>query len=93
MRLREKGALNLDEDKATFIGSLDLTLEKALGFGSFALYGRAEYLGYVPSVAINNNDNAGGSPFGISGSQIGTELIDDHALNYSAGVKLKFNID
>ncbi|MBN2301380.1 MAG: outer membrane beta-barrel protein [Lentisphaerae bacterium] len=89
----EKGALNLENDKATFIGGVDVSLEKKLEFGSISLFGSAEYIGYVPSVAINNNDNAGGSPFGVAGTQNGTRLNDDDAMNYSAGVKLKFNID
>lgn len=84
----EQGSLNLDDRDHAFIGSARLELQRALSWGTISLYGEAEYLSHVPSVAYNNDDEAGGSPFGIIGTQVGTEIDSDEAYNFTTGIKL-----
>ncbi len=42
----------------------------------------------MPRVAYNNNDEAGGSPFGIIGTQVGTEIKSDDAYSFTTGIRL-----
>ncbi len=84
----EKGSLNLDDRDHAFIGSARLELQRALSWGTLSLYGEAEYLSHVPRVLYNNDDEAGGSPFGVIGTQVGTEIASDEAYNFTTGLKL-----
>jgi len=84
----EKGSLNLDDRDHAFIGSARLELQRALSWGTISVYGEAEYLSHVPRVLYNNDDEAGGSPFGVIGTQVGTEIGSDEAYNFTTGIKL-----
>jgi hypothetical protein len=84
----EHGGVNATADKGAFIGSMRLGLNHDLGWGSLGVYGQAEYLSYVPGVGYNNNDQAGGSPWGLQGSQNGTHITSEDAMNYTGGVSL-----
>jgi hypothetical protein len=84
----ERGSLNLDDNDHAFIGSARLELQRTLSWGTISLYGEAEYLSHVPRVAYNNDDEAGGSPFGVIGTQVGTEIKSDEAYSFTTGIKL-----
>lgn len=84
----ERGSLNLDDRDHAFIGSARLELQRALSWGTISLYGEAEYLSHVPRIAYNNDDEAGGSPFGIIGTQVGTEIKSDEAYSFTTGIRL-----
>jgi hypothetical protein len=84
----ERGSIDDGSERTSFIGTLRVGLQQQMSWASLGLYGQAEYLSYVPRLVYNNNDNAGGSPFGIVGTQDGTHLLADEAVSYSAGVSL-----
>jgi hypothetical protein len=91
----EKGSLNLDDRDHAFIGSARLELQRALSWGTLSLYGEAEYLSHVPRIAYNNDDEGfesdgdrGSSPFGVIGTQVGTEIDSGEAYNFSTGIRL-----
>lgn len=84
----ESGVVNASNTRGAFIGSVRLGLSQDLGWGTLGVFGQAEYLSYAPSVAYNNNDQAGGSPWGLQGSQNGTRIINDDAVNYTGSVSL-----
>lgn len=89
--IREYGGVDLDDNDTSVIAGVHLSFGKAWDWGSLEVFGEAEYLGYVPAVRFNNDDEAGGgSPFGIAGTQEGTELTSDDAMNYSVGLKVRF---
>jgi hypothetical protein len=81
-------AIQLDDGRAAFIGTLNLALERDVGPVTLALFGEAEWLSYAPKVLYNDNDSAGGFPFDISGAQDGTELGGGSALTYTVGAKV-----
>ncbi len=82
----EQGGVDGASDDAAFIGSVRMDLTRAFNWGRLGVYGIAEYLSYVPEVRYNNNDEAGGSPFGVIGTQVGTVLDDDDAFSYTVGL-------
>jgi hypothetical protein len=84
----ERGAVDDAAEKTSFIGTVRLDLTRSLGWASLGVYGEAEYISYVPKVLYNNNDYAGGSPFGIAGTQCETFLVGDSAFNYTLGLSL-----
>jgi Putative beta-barrel porin 2 len=85
----ERGAVDDNDTEPAFIGSLRVDLDKQFDWGTIGLFGQGEYLSYVPEVRINNNDNAGGSPFGVVGTQRGTRLDQSDAFNYTVGLKVR----
>ncbi|WP_170144411.1 outer membrane beta-barrel protein [Dichotomicrobium thermohalophilum] len=88
--IREWGSVDADDDDTTVIAGVHLSFGKDLQWGSLEVFGQAEYLGYVPTVALNNDDESGGSPFGIVGTQVGSELSSDDSMNYTVGLKVRF---
>jgi len=91
----EQGALDLDANNTAFIGSARLELQRALSWGTISLFGQAEYLSYVPRIAYNNDDEGfesdgdrDSSPFGVIGTQVGTEIDSGEAYNFSTGIRL-----
>jgi hypothetical protein len=88
----EHGGVNASTEKGAFISSLRLGLNRDLGWGALGIYGQAEYLSYVPGVGFNNNDQAGGAPWGLQGSQNGTHLTSEDAMNYTGGVSLSVKL-
>lgn len=84
----ERGAVDLAEEKAAYIANLRLDLKHSTSMGDFGVFGEVEYLSYVPNVLLNNDDQAGGTPFGVVGSQVGTSLGSEDALGYALGASL-----
>lgn len=84
----ERGSVDDSDEKTSFIGTLRLDLQHSLGWASVGVYGEAEYLSYVPRVLYNNSDRAGGSPFGIAGTQCDTFLVGESAFSYTLGISL-----
>ncbi len=82
----EQGVVEDGDNKASFIGSVRLDLNRDFDWGRLGIYGQGEYLSYTPRVRYNNNDEAGGSPFGVIGTQVGTELDDEDAFSYTVGL-------
>lgn len=82
----EQGALDLADDKGAFIGDIRVDLLRDFSWGSLGIYGQAEYLSHVAFVRYNDNDDAGGSPFGTIGQQVGTVLDSTDAFSYTVGV-------
>jgi hypothetical protein len=80
-------SLSLDEDKAAFIGALNLGIEKP--FRRFTLSGfmRGEYYSYAPEMAYNQTDAAAGFPggFSIAGPNSGTSIGDRDAWSFTVG--------
>jgi hypothetical protein len=91
--IQEIGGIDKSSERTSFIGTLRVGLERTMTWASFGLYGQAEYLSYVPKVLYNNDDKAGGSPFGIVGTQVGTRLTSDSAVSYTGGVSLTIPIE
>lgn len=89
----ERGSVDDADEKTSFIGTVRLDLQRSLGWASLGIYGQAEYLSYVPKVLYNNDDYAGGSPFGIAGTQCDTLLTSDSAFNYTLGLSLAVAIE
>ena len=54
---------------------------------------RANIFSYVPRIAYNNNDAAGGPPFGIAGNQTGTRIAGSDAFNFTAGLNLSVPVN
>jgi len=89
----EQGSLTLSDHAASFIGSGRIDLRRDMGWGTFGIYGAAEYFSQVPFVLYNNNDAAGGSPFGVVGTEVGTKLSWKDAMNYTVGLNLTVPLD
>ena len=88
----ERGGLDAGMDEAAFIGGLTVDLKKDLGWSTLSIFGKGEYLSHVPKVLTNNNDEAGGSPFGVRGTQTVTKLTDDDAVSWTVGARLSIPI-
>jgi hypothetical protein len=88
--IREWGRIEDDKDDSALIAGVQVGIGKALDWGSVEVYGQAEYLSFVPKVEYNNNDAAGGSPFGIAGDTVGTKVTSDEGVNYTFGLKIEF---
>jgi hypothetical protein len=88
----ETGNLTLNTTNTSFIGTIRLALSRDIGRATFGVFGQAEYLSYVPGIMYNNNDQAGGSPFGIRGTQVGTHIMSDDSFNYTTGLSLAFKL-
>ncbi len=86
--VKDIGIVNASLDRGSFIGTVRVGLNRELGWSAVGLFGQGEYLSYVPSVVYNNNDLAGGAPWGIVGTQIGTRIKSNDALNFTTGVNL-----
>lgn len=84
----EQGARDTADEDLAFIGGLKVELSKQLAWGDVSLFGHGEYLSYVPRVRLNNDDEAGGSPFGIVGTENGTRLDGDDAFSWTAGARV-----
>jgi hypothetical protein len=89
----ERGSVDDADERTSFIGTFRLDLQRNLGWASLGVYGEAEYLSYVPKVLYNNNDFAGGSPFGIVGTQCETQLTSDSAFNYTLGFSVAMEVN
>ncbi|MGH1418394.1 MAG: outer membrane beta-barrel protein [Hyphomicrobiaceae bacterium] len=89
----EQGGIDDGDNETAFIGSVRLDLMKQFSWGRLGAFGEAEYLSYTPRVRYNNNDEAGGSPFGIQGTQVGTELDSQDAFAYTFGVSATLPIN
>jgi hypothetical protein len=85
----ERGAVDRGEEETAFIADATVTLTKDFAWGILGVFAQGEYLSYVPRVGYNNDDQAGGSPFGIVGTQVGTEIVASHAWNYTLGMTVK----
>ena len=72
---------------------LRIGLNRNIGWGSVGVFGQGEYLSYVPRIAYNNNDQAGGEPWGLVGTQVGTRVKSDDALNYTGGLNVSFKLN
>jgi hypothetical protein len=81
-------SIALDDSRAAFIGTLNLSLEREVGWATVALFGEAEWLSYAPKVLYNDVDRAGGFPFDVNGTQDGTELGGGSALTYTLGARV-----
>ena len=88
----DNGSANASANNASFIGSLKLGLNKDLGWASIGAFAQAEYLSYVPKIIYNNNDFAGGAPWGIEGNS-GTHIASGDAMNYTVGVNMTFRLN
>jgi hypothetical protein len=86
--VQDSGSLDLSLDKAAFIGTLRLDLKRELGWGTIGVFGLGEYFSYVPRMLYNNNDQAGGPPWGIIGTQVGTHIGSSDAFNFTAGLSV-----
>ncbi len=88
----ERGAVDLARNETAFIGTAHVNVDYTVGNFSAGAYAKGEYYSYVPKVLYNNNDEAGGSPFGIRGTQVGTELGEDDSFVGTVGgrVSVKF---
>ena len=76
----------------SFIGTLKVSLDRDLGWGTAGVFGQGEYLSYVPRIAYNNSDQGDFlMSWPISGSQTGTRIKSDDAFNYTTGVKLSIH--
>jgi hypothetical protein len=88
----DAGAAAGATDKTTFVGTVKVGVNRDYGPMSVGMFGQADYLGYAPKVVYNNNDYAGGAPFGIEGNTY-THIGSGDALNYTAGVSLTFRLN
>ncbi|MFW6024543.1 MAG: outer membrane beta-barrel protein [Dichotomicrobium sp.] len=88
--IREWGSIDDEKDSASVIAGVQLGLGRQMNWGGLELYGQAEYLSFVPTIRYNNTDEAGGSPFGIQGSQNGTRISSDDGMNYTVGLRVSF---
>jgi hypothetical protein len=93
MVVPEQGSLTLSDRASSFIGSGRIDVRRDLGWATLGVYGMAEYLSQVPFVRYNNNDNAGGSPFGVVGTEVGTSIDWRDAFNYTVGLNLTIPFD
>jgi len=91
--VQESGSVTSNLDKGSFIGTLRIGLNQNIGWGSVGVFGQGEYLSYVPRIAYNNNDQAGGEPWGLVGTQVGTRVKSDDALNYTGGLNVSFKLN
>ena len=82
-----------DKQHQAFIGSLGIDLSRNVGFGTLSLIGKAEYYSYAPRVNYNDNDLGGGSVLDLVGSQVGTEIDEDHAFSFSVGSRMNIPLE
>jgi hypothetical protein len=86
--VQENGFVNTSAATTSFIGTGRLDLKRDIGWGTVGVFGQGEYLSYVPRIAYNNNDQAGGPPWGIIGTQVGTHIASSDAFNFTTGLSL-----
>jgi hypothetical protein len=91
--VEDAGAAKNEFAHGAFIGTLRAGLSKDFGWMSAGFYGQAEYLGYAPKILYNNNDYAGGAPWGIVGNNATTHIGGGEALNYTVGVSVTLKTD
>jgi hypothetical protein len=91
--VEDTGTANDTATHGAFIGTLRLAMNKNFGWASAGVYGQADYLSYAPKVIYNNNDFAGGLPWGIAGNNPATHIGSGDAMNYSVGLSLTFKTD
>jgi len=90
--VQETGAVNESAEKGAFIGTIRAGLDRDFGWGKVGVFGQAEYLSYAPRISYNNNDQAGGSPWGVEGNRAGTHIVSDDAFNYTGGISVTFKM-
>lgn len=84
---QETGFANLSMERGSFIGSLRLDMKRQLSWGAVGVFGKGEYLSYVPQILYNNNDLGTGVIWGgIKGDQIGTKIGSSDAFNFMTGL-------
>ncbi len=81
-------SVELSDSAPAFIGALNLALERDFGSVTFALFGEAEWISYVPKVLYNDTDLNGGVPFDIVGTQNGTALGEGSAMTFTLGARV-----
>jgi hypothetical protein len=86
--VQESGWVNTSSTTSSFIGTVRLDLKRWVGWGTIGVFGQGEYLSFVPRIVYNNNDQAGGAPFGIIGTQNGTHIASSDAFNFTTGLSL-----
>ncbi len=91
--VQDSGNLDLSLDKASFIGTLRLDIKRQLGWGTVGVFGEGEYLGYVPRILYNNNDQAGGPPWGLIGTQVGTRIGSSDVFNFTSGLSVSVPVN
>ena len=91
---QDSGSVNSSLNKGSFIGTVRLDLKRELVWGTLGVYGQGEYLSYVPRIAFNNNDQATGVVWGgVAGTQNGTHVASDSALNFTTGLSLSVPVN
>jgi hypothetical protein len=91
--LQDSGAVDASIDRASFIGTARLALNRDLGWGAVGVFGQADYLSSVPSIRYNNNDSADlVSSWPIHGAQVGTHVYSTDAFNYTTGLTLSLHL-
>jgi hypothetical protein len=81
-------SIELSDSAPAFIGALNLALERDFGSATFAIFGEAEWISYVPKVLYNDTDLNGGVPFDIVGTQNGTALGEGSAMAFTVGARV-----
>ncbi len=80
------GNVSTSQVSASFIGTVRVDLKRQFGWGTAGVFGQGEYLSAVPRISYNNNDYAGGAPWGLIGTQTGTRLDSEGAFNATGGL-------
>ena len=78
---------------ASFIGTVRVDLKRQFGWGTAGVFGQGEYLSAVPRISYNNNDYAGGAPWGLIGTQTGTRLNSEGAFNATGGLTVSVPVN
>jgi len=89
----ENARLSLEDDSSALIAGLNIGLERDLGWGTIGIFAEGEYNSYVPRVAYNDNDNAGGTPFGLVGRNARTTIQRDDMVSYTLGGRLRIPLN
>lgn len=81
----ERSKLEINDESSALIAGVNVGLEKDVGWATLGVFAQAEYDSHVPFVKYNDNDEAGGVPFGLKGKTIGTSLDDESMVSYTLG--------
>ncbi|MEE9588460.1 MAG: hypothetical protein V3V97_10600, partial [Hyphomicrobiaceae bacterium] len=81
----ERSKLEINDESSALIAGVNVGLEKDVGWATLSVFAQAEYNSHVPFVKYNDNDLAGGIPFGLRGKTIGTSLDDESMVSYTLG--------
>ena len=91
---QETGTVNSSLDRGSFIGTVRFDLKRQLPWGMVGAFAQGEYLSYVPRMVYNNNDQADGVLWGgIAGSQAGTRIASEGALNFTTGLNISIPVN